>query len=106
MSKNYITVTMFAGILASSCNVNNVFANDASIDYYVHNKISGKCKNMAAIPKIDEYISDSINDIQSISYEDKDNEILTNFVKSITAKSNELDSDFSKFVDDNFWDLV
>ncbi len=35
-----------------------------------------------------------------------DEEILENFVKSITINTKELDPDFSKFVDDNFWDLV
>ncbi len=106
MSKNYITVTMFAGLLAGSCNVNNVFASDVSIDYYVHNKISYKYRDVMPISEIDKYTSDCINDIQSISYVDSDEEILANFVKNITVNTKELDADFSKFVDDNFWDLV
>ncbi len=106
MSKNYITVTVFAGLLAGSCNANNVFASDVSIDYYVHNKISHKCKNVMPMSKIDKYTSDCINNIQSIHYVDSDEEILENFVKSITINTKELDPDFSKFVDDNFWNLV
>lgn len=52
------------------------------------------------------FTSDCINDIQSISYVDSDEEILANFVKNIIVNTKELDADFSKFVDDNFWDLV
>lgn len=97
---------MFAGLLAGSCNVNNVFASDVSIDYYVHNKISSKYREVMPMTKIDKYTSDCINSIQSISYVDRDDEILDDFVKNITVNTKELDPDFSKFVDDNFWNLV
>jgi hypothetical protein len=106
MSRNYITVTMVAEFLAGSCNANNVLASDVSLDYYVGNKIQKKPISLMPTPPINEYTSDYINNIQPISYIDRDEDVLMNFVGSIIVNTKNLDSDFSKFVDDNFWDLV
>jgi hypothetical protein len=38
--------------------------------------------------------------------EGDDQDILDNFVSSILKGTKSMDSDFSKFVDDNFWDLI
>jgi hypothetical protein len=38
--------------------------------------------------------------------EEGDQDLLGNFVSSILKDTKSMDSDFSKFVDDNFWDLI
>jgi hypothetical protein len=48
----------------------------------------------------------SIHDQQIASTEGSDEDVLSNFVSSILKGTKPLDSDFSKFVDDNFWDLI
>lgn len=42
----------------------------------------------------------------SINIEGGEDNVLESFVSSILANTRSLDADISKFVDDNFWDLI
>jgi hypothetical protein len=48
----------------------------------------------------------SIQEKKNAYTEGDDQDILDNFVSSILKGTKSMDSDFSKFVDDNFWDLI
>jgi hypothetical protein len=48
----------------------------------------------------------SINEKKIAYTEGSDQDVLGNFVSSILKGTKSMDSDFSKFVDDNFWDLI
>lgn len=88
------------------------FTSMSNVDYYRFTtqnqyktlKISNKEDTTIKSPKIINF-SQSFDNI--ISPIDKENEaILTNFITSILDNTKPLDSDFSQFIDEKFWDLV
>lgn len=53
----------------------------------------------------DLYLGDTQSEIMPIEH-NNESVILKDFISHITENSKEMDPEFSKFIDDNFWDLV
>jgi hypothetical protein len=91
----------------------NQILSDNSIDYYpfsVEHSIDSCLKGVTNV--YDDIVSlntlqdNGNNKVEVQPYETDMPEILSNFVDNILSNTKPLDPDFSKLVDDNFWDLV
>lgn len=74
------------------------------IDYYADSLPVGKgryTKQTSVLPGFNSNITDI-----TLTTNIDENDVLSSFVNSILSNCKSLDSDISKLIDDNFWDLV
>lgn len=105
------SVTLGAGIMITlfSC-VDNSYAAGTFVRGDVHEEVVLDCLpsicanvEISLAPNIE--LAETDNSSQA-TIEGGDVDILGNFVSSILRNTKTLDSDFSKVVDENFWDLI
>lgn len=104
------TIALSAGIIITlfSCTdeiiPSNVFVESAIEQKLIVEVTPKICANIKIA--LASNVEPSIENKITICTKGKDEDLLDAFVSSILKDTKPMDGDFSKFVDDNFWDLI
>lgn len=107
MSKNYITVSLLCAL--SVVELTNQVSPKSSFDLYADNhqlqKYSVQSSEMFSHSLKFQYNGENSISV-NCNYGENDKDVLEQFVNEIIENSKLLEPEFSKIIDDNFWDLV
>ncbi len=107
MNKNYITVPLLCALPITGCTTQIIPQEQIDLykEYYqTKTKSTGISQGLKETFHYQNFGENNIS--LNSDYREKDKDIFEDFIKDITERAKRLEPEFSKIIDENFWDLV